>query len=166
MQVRQRSISYNVWDWDIRWSHIYREKSPHRCLNTQINFFQFCVSYIDDYWADFSIIRAHFDGELYARGRSGIVWDTGIFGDVTFIATNGHKGALIFNAIFHNFAMVIVTTIEPIFLLFQRSLMENGTPEVDQVYNVTPGYLVMLHLSREMVTMAPWYSMQFFPILR
>ena len=42
-----------------------------------VNFYQFYVSYIDPNWIDIPIILAHSDGELYARGRAGIVWDTG-----------------------------------------------------------------------------------------
>jgi len=34
--------------------------------------------------------------------------------------------------IFYNFAFAILTTIEQIFPLFQRALVENGTPEVEQ----------------------------------
>ena len=63
-------------------------------------FFQFCVSYIDDNWTDIFIIPASSCGEGYARGRSGVFDDTGILGDVTFIARNRHTDAHILNAIF------------------------------------------------------------------
>jgi len=42
--------------------------------------------------------------------------------------------------IFSNFALAILTSSEQIFPLFQGSLMENGTPEVDQLQFVTLGY--------------------------
>ena len=97
-------------------------------------FFQFCVSCTDDNGTYISIIPAQFDGEWYARGRSNINRDTGIFGDDTFIARNRYTEAYILNAIFFsNFALAVLMTTKHIFPLFQRSLMENSTPELDQI---------------------------------
>ena len=75
-------------------------------------FFQFCVSYIDENWTDIFIIPATFCGEMYARGRSGIIDDIGKLGDVTFIARNARTDAYVYSMqILPNFALAILTTI-------------------------------------------------------
>ena len=48
---------------------------------------------------------AQYDRKWYARGRTGIICDTRILGDVTFIATNRHTDAYILNAFFSQFCV-------------------------------------------------------------
>jgi len=61
------------------------------------------------------------------------------------------------------FAIAMLTTIEQIFPLFQRDLVEKSTPEVDQVQFVTLVNYVTRYLSQEIVTRLPIYSMQIYP---
>ena len=51
--------------------------------------------------------------------------------------------------IFPNFALAILTTIEPIFPLFQRSLMASGTPKVDHEKFVILGSCISVPISHD-----------------
>jgi len=89
-------------------SHLSREVAALMPIYSLQNFTQFCVSYVDLNGTDISTITAQSDGELYARGRSCIPQDTGILGDVTFIARNRHTGVYIFNGNFTQFCVSYV----------------------------------------------------------
>ena len=89
-------------------SHLSREIATLMPIYSLQNFTQFCVSYVDLNGTDISTITAQSDGELYARSRSGIAQDTGILGDVTFIARNRYIGAYIFNANISQFCVCYI----------------------------------------------------------
>jgi len=97
-------------------SHLSREiVTLVPIITFNAKFSQFCVGCIDPNITpnitDIFVIPAHTDGELFASGRSGLVCETGIFGDATFIAINRNTGAYLFNAKFSHFALAVFTPI-------------------------------------------------------
>jgi len=99
-----RGRSCIAWDTGMFGYVTFIARNRHTDVNKfYANFSQFCVASFDPNWTDISIIPAHADGELYARGQSIIIFDISILCDVTFIASNRHAGAYIFNAIFSKF---------------------------------------------------------------
>ena len=69
------------------------------------NFHKFALAILTPNLTDISIYPTLSCRKKYARGRSSLISDTEISGDVTFIARNRHTGAYIFNANFTQFCV-------------------------------------------------------------
>jgi len=61
--IRQMSIWQSLLHWDIRWCHIYRDKSSHWCLYIQCKFFPISRY---QYWRQFNIY-CHFSRTILLR---------------------------------------------------------------------------------------------------
>ena len=167
-KVRQRSITYN-WGTGIFGDVTFVAKI--RRIEGYIfnaNFSQFCISNADDTLTYIFIIPAQCDGELYARGRPGIAWDTGVQGDVTLIARYRHSGANIFNA---NFSLFCVSNIDDswtdIFIIPARSCQEKYARFRSGIICDTGIFGDVTFIARNRRTEVYIYiQCKFFPILR
>ena len=59
-----------------------------------------------------NVTPARSDRERHTRARPSIICDTADLSDVTFIARNGFNGAMIFNAIYPDISLAIMSTNE------------------------------------------------------